>query len=82
MDKDAEEVYNSIGSGRNTTINRLAEIVLKLTNKNLQPVHDRPRPGDPRHTLADVTKARGFGCEAKWVLEDGIKRIIPFYANR
>ena len=72
---NAEGVYN-IGNGKNTTINQLADIILKLMKKDLQPIHDKPRLGDPRHTLADISKAKDFGYEPKWTLEDGLKRVI------
>ena len=74
-ENDAEGVYN-IGNGKNTTINQLADIILKLMKKDLQPIHDKPRPGDPRHTLADISKAENFGYKPKWTLEDGLKEII------
>lgn len=77
-ENDAEGVFN-IGSGKNITINRLAEIILNLMQKDLKPIHQKSRPGDPRHTLADISKAKSFGYEPKWRLVDGIKEIIPFY---
>ncbi len=74
-ESDAEGTYN-IGSGRSTTINQVAESILNLMGKKLQPVHEKPRPGDPRHTLADVSNAKLFGYEPEWILEDGLKKII------
>lgn len=79
-ENDAEGTYN-IGSGNNTTINRLAEIIGNLMRRDLKPVHQKPRPGDPRHTLADISNAKGFGYIPKWKLEDGLKEIIPFYTS-
>lgn len=74
-ESDAEGTYN-IGGGRSTTINQLAESILNLMGKDLPPVHEKPRPGDPRHTLADVSKARGFGYEPEWNLEEGLRKSI------
>ena len=71
----AEGAYN-IGCGKGTTINQVAESILNLTGKKLPPVHEKPRSGDPRHTLADVSRARGFGYEPEWIFEDGLKKII------
>lgn len=68
-------VFN-IGGGQNITINRLAELIIKLIQKDLRPVYDKPRLGDVRHTFADVSKARSFGYEPEWNLEDGLKKII------
>ncbi|TET42020.1 MAG: SDR family oxidoreductase [Dehalococcoidia bacterium] len=72
---NAEGVYN-IGGGKSITINRLAEIILNLMQRDLGPVYEKPRPGDPRHTLADISEAKGFGYEPKWALEDGLRRTI------
>ena len=74
-ESDAEGTYN-IGCGKSTTINQLAGSILNLMGKDLPPVHEKPRPGDPRHTLADVSKARGFGYEPKWNLEEGLRKSI------
>ncbi len=74
-ESNAEGVYN-IGSGKSITINRLAEIILNLMQRDLEPVYEKPRPGDPRHTLADISEAKGFGYEPKWALEDGLRRTI------
>ncbi len=74
-ESDAEGTYN-IGGGKSTTINQIAGSILNLMGKNLPPIHEKPRPGDPRHTLADVSNAKGFGYEPEWTLEDGLKKII------
>jgi len=74
-ENNAEGVFN-VGSGRSTTINQLANLMLKLTGKDLKPIHQEPRPGDPRHTLADISKAKSFGYEPKYDLEAGLKQTI------
>ena len=74
-ESNAAGAYN-IGSGKSITINRLAEIILNLMQRDLEPVYEKPRPGDPRHTLADISEAKGFGYEPKWALEDGLRRTI------
>ena len=68
-------VFN-IGGGKNITINQLAQLIIKLLQKDLGPVYDKPRLGDVKHTLADVSKAKAFGYEPEWSLEDGLKKII------
>jgi UDP-glucose 4-epimerase len=71
----AEGVFN-IGSGKSTTINQLADLILKLTGKNLKPIYQSARLGDPRRTLADISKARSFGYEPKYGLEDGLRETL------
>jgi len=78
---DAEGIYN-IGSGKSTTINELTKVILNLMQKDLTPIHEKPRAGDPRHTLAEITKAASFGYEPEYSLEEGLKAIIPFYSSQ
>jgi len=75
--KKASGVIN-IGSGRSTTINELAKLVLKILGKeNLKPVYAPPRPGDLKHSVADITKAKQLlGFEPRICLEEGVKRVI------
>ena len=75
--ENAEGVYN-IGSGKNAEINQLAEVVLNLLGMNVKPLYSEPRPGDPRHTLADVSKAESFGYKPKWTLERGLAETINY----
>lgn len=79
-ENDAEGIFN-IGSGRNFTINRLAGIILSLMQKDLKPVHQKPRPGESRHTLADISRAENFGYKPEWSLEDGLKKTIEDFSQ-
>ncbi len=71
----AEGIYN-IGSGRSITINQLAEKITKLMQKDLKPIHEKGRLGDVKHALADIAKAKSFGYEPEWSLENGLKETI------
>lgn len=79
-DNNAEGIYN-IGGGKSTSINRLAEIILALTQKSLKPIHEQPRPGDIRHSLADISKAREFGYEPERTLEEGLRETIEGFVR-
>ncbi len=74
-ENSAGGVFN-IGSGKNITINELATMVLKIIGKHLEPVYQSPRPGDIKHSLADISKARGFGYNPHYSLEQGLKQTI------
>jgi UDP-glucose 4-epimerase len=60
LKNDGSGVYN-IGSGTSVTINELANIVLKIMDRKLKPVHTAPRPGDIRHSYASIERARRIG---------------------
>jgi len=81
INKGIEGVYN-IGSGTSTTINELATAILTIMQKELKPVYEKPRLGDPRHTLAEISKASQFGYKPEYSLEEGLKAITPVYSSR
>ncbi len=71
-ESNASGVFN-IGRGKSITINELAQLVIKLTGNNVEPVHRESREGDIRHSLADISKARTFGYEPRYNLEEGLE---------
>ncbi|MFC1965932.1 SDR family oxidoreductase [Chloroflexota bacterium] len=78
-ESSAEGVYN-IGSGQNMTVNQIADAILRLMQKNLRPIYEEPRPGDPRHTLADISKAGSFGYKSEWTLGKGLAKTISYFS--
>jgi len=68
-------IFN-IGKGENTSINRLAELIIRLVGSNVKPIHEEPRPGDIIHSLADISRARAFGYEPKYSLEEGLRQTL------
>ena len=78
-----DEVYN-IGSGEPVRIRDLINLILELTGKEeLKPVHAPPRPGDIRHSYADISKARKMlGFKPKTSLREGLAKTIEWYMGR
>lgn len=78
----AGEILN-IGGGKRTTINRLARLIGRLLDKNVEPIYTNPRPGDIKHSLADITKARRLlNYQSHINLEEGLKRTLKWYEER
>ncbi len=75
---DAEGAYN-IGSGQNLTINELARKILQLMGKDTEPVYKESRPGEVTQSLADINKARAFGYEPQWPIQDGLAETVAYY---
>jgi len=75
-DEGVRGVFN-IGSGEGVTINYLARLILKLMGReDLKPIYASPRPGDIRHSIADITRAwKELGFKPKVGLETGIKDL-------
>jgi UDP-glucose 4-epimerase len=70
------EVFNC-ATGAPTSINELADIIIKLLGKDMKPIYEAPRKGDIKESYADISKAaRILGYEPKCELKDGLKDMI------
>ena len=71
--------YN-VGSGKRVTINKLAQMITKMLGKELDPIHDKPREGDVRHSLADISNAKKeIGYNPQYGLEEGLRETIRWF---
>ena len=76
------QVFN-IGSGSQTTVNMLWAFLAHLTGNDIQPVFDPPRPGDVRHSFADISKAKKMiQYEPKITFEAGLEKTYAWYRER
>ncbi len=74
----ATGIFN-IGGGKGISINRLAKLIAELMGSNLALVYEAPRPGDIRHSLADISRAKAFGYEPGYSLEAGLRETIGWH---
>jgi len=69
-------VFN-LGNSQRITISQLTKLIIDITkNNNVKPVYKDPRPGDIVHSLADTSKAKAFGYNPRYSLEQGLKETI------
>jgi len=72
----AEGIFN-IGSGKSVTLNQLVSLLIKLLGiTGVAPVYEKSRPGDIRHSLADISQAKSFGYTPQFSLEDGLRAML------
>jgi UDP-N-acetylglucosamine/UDP-N-acetyl-alpha-D-glucosaminouronate 4-epimerase len=70
----------NVAAGERTSLNRLVELVAEITGRPLVPRHESPRPGDVRHSEADVSRAESeLGYRPVVSLEEGLRRTIATY---
>lgn len=79
-ESSAAGIFN-IGRGESISINQLAGIIIKLMGKNVEPIHMEPRPGDVKHSLPDISKAKTFGYHPKYSLEEGLEETIKGFRH-
>ncbi|AKT34834.1 UDP-glucose 4-epimerase [Pyrobaculum sp. WP30] len=74
LDRGAAGVFN-VGTGRSVSIRELATIVMRLAGLGGEPLYAPPRPGDIKHSVADVTKAKLLGWQPQIPLEEGLREL-------
>ena len=80
------QVYN-VAVGESTTLLQLIEhlrVTLRANGHyyNREPLHQAPRPGDVRHSLADIGKAQQLlGYAPRFRIADGLEVAMPWYAG-
>ncbi len=72
----------NIACGERITLNELAEEIGKLLGKNLPAIHKDERPGDIKHSLADIGLAKQLiGYEGKYKIGDSLKTTVDWFVN-
>jgi UDP-glucose 4-epimerase len=75
----AGRVFNA-ANGRSTNLLELLDALNRLLGTQVKPVHDPPRPGDIRESMADITLARTLlGYEPQVDFHEGLERSISYY---
>ncbi|KGK99166.1 epimerase [Methanococcoides methylutens] len=69
------EVFNA-ATGKSTTINELASIIIELFKKDVEVEHKEPLAGDIRHSVADISKAQELGFVPKVDLKQGLEEFL------
>lgn len=73
------EVFN-IACGKRYTILQLVDTLNKILGKNIEPIFDKERVGDIKHSLAGIEKARKMlGFKVVCGFEKGLKELIGNY---
>ena len=73
-----EYLYN-VGSGKEITIKKLAEIIQKITGHQGGIVWDSTKPDGTPRKLMDVSKMKSLGWGYSTELEDGIKKTYQWF---
>ncbi|OGS22645.1 MAG: dTDP-glucose 4,6-dehydratase [Elusimicrobia bacterium RIFOXYA2_FULL_39_19] len=80
VSEKGDSVYN-VAYGSKITINELAEKIIKLTGSKSKIIHEKERPGDIKHSLADNSKIKKLGFKPSSSLEEGLKATVEFFVG-
>ncbi len=69
----------NIGTGKETSINKLYSLLSEITDFDKKPRYQRPRPGELKRSCLDIRKARKYlHWEPKYSLEEGLKKTVEW----
>lgn len=72
-------IFN-ISCNKQTSINKLVEVMNKIANTNLEPIYKEVRSGDIVHSYLDNDKAiESLDWRPKFTLNEGLDRTIKYY---
>ncbi len=70
----------NIACNARTTLNEILALLRELLETDVEPEYADPRPGDVRHSLADVSLAQQvIGYEPKIFFAEGLRKAIDWY---
>jgi UDP-glucose 4-epimerase len=80
--KETKGQVVNIACGKRVTINATIELINELLGKDIKPTYAAPRPGDVKHSLADIRLAKKV-ISYKPVVDfrAGLQKAIQWYRD-
>ncbi len=76
-----DAVAFNVGTGRQTSVNRLAEVLEGVAGTERNRHHAEARPGELRNSALDATRLRAHGWLPQWTLEEGLRETFQHIAK-
>ena len=74
-------MYNA-GNGGRVTLNQAWALLQKIEGVEVAAAYGPPRPGDVRHSQADITGAvRDLGHAPRFSFEEGMRQTLEWYRH-
>lgn len=72
----------NIGLGKSTTVNQLFLMINDVIGKDIEPVYENERPGDIKHSVADISKAQSIGFNPEVDFKNDLEETIQWFINK
>jgi UDP-glucose 4-epimerase len=80
---EAAGSFMNLGCGDRHTLNRLLELLQRILQVEADPQYCDERPGDVKHSQADIAKARRLiGYDPQVSFEEGLRRTVEHYRRQ
>lgn len=81
--KRADGYAYNIAGGKQTSINDLVRKINEMLGKNIKPIYENPKPGDPKYSEADISEAvKNLGYKPKYGFGEGLKLTVDWFSKR
>jgi UDP-glucose 4-epimerase len=78
--QDAPGKIMNLACGGQLTLNQLLGLLRKITGSDAEAVYSEPRPGDVRHSWADITLSEQIlNYKTQVPLEEGLRRAVDYF---
>ena len=79
--QDAPGKVMNLACGGQLTLNQLLALLRQVTGSNVEAVHTDPRPGDVRHSWADITLSEQvLNYKTQVPLEEGLRKAVDYFS--
>lgn len=72
----------NIGSGKTISINKLAKLIVRLTESSSKIIHTKERAGEVRRLRADISFAKSLGFKPETHFEKNLKEYIVWFKQQ
>jgi UDP-glucose 4-epimerase len=73
----------NIACGSRYNLLQLAKAINRILGKDVKPRFAPPRPGDVKHSMADISRAKELlGYEPVVSFEEGLKKTVDFFVGK
>jgi UDP-glucose 4-epimerase len=79
-ESDKIGVFN-IACGKRITINQLIDNINEILGKDIKPTYINSRPGDIKHSLADISKARSIGYNPGGDFKEELSETVGWFKD-
>jgi nucleoside-diphosphate-sugar epimerase len=73
----------NLATGHGVTLNELHGLLAEIIGSDVEPVYEEARPGEVRHSEADISRAReALGFEPAVSTQEGLARTVEYFQRK
>lgn len=81
LDHGQCDIFN-VGTGIETDVNQLAQVLIEVSGKNVEIIHNPPKLGEQKRSVITPAKLeQAFGIEIKKDLTDGLRKTWEYFSK-